>query len=230
VTTEATGPGGAAVMFAVTATANVDGALTPVCTLASGSLFPLGDTTVTCFATDAWGNSASGSFHVLVQDTTAPSLVVPADVSVTTPNAAGATVTSAASANDAVDGAIAPACAPASGSLFAVGDTVVNCTAVDAHGNGAAASFTVHVQRTVDAGDLFDRLVRESTGVGPGRSLLAKALDARAAYYAGSTSTSCSTLGAYLNELKAQTGKKVDRNTAAELTALVGEIRALLGC
>jgi hypothetical protein len=34
---------------------------------ASGSVFPIGDTTVTCKATDASGNAATGSFSVHVQ-------------------------------------------------------------------------------------------------------------------------------------------------------------------
>ena len=49
---------------------------TVVCTPASGSLFPLGRTTVTCTATDATGNVATCSFDVLV---TCSSLVLPGD-------------------------------------------------------------------------------------------------------------------------------------------------------
>lgn len=63
---QAAGPGGATVTFSATASDNVDGALTPVCSSASGSLFPLGTTTVTCTATDAAGNTGSASFTVTV--------------------------------------------------------------------------------------------------------------------------------------------------------------------
>lgn len=75
ITAEATGPGGAAVSYTATASDNVDGAVTPSCTPASGSTFALGTTTVDCTATDAAGNSTSGSFDVTVQDTTAPAIV-----------------------------------------------------------------------------------------------------------------------------------------------------------
>src|SRR5262249_9729566 len=50
-----------------TATASdPDGPLTPQCIPASGSLFPLGTTTVSCTATNRHGNSTSGQFPVTV--------------------------------------------------------------------------------------------------------------------------------------------------------------------
>ena len=50
-------------------------------------------------------------------------------------------------ARDAVDGAIPPSCAPASGSWFRVGKTRVECSSTDSSGNTGAASFTVLVKR-----------------------------------------------------------------------------------
>ncbi len=67
-TVEATGPGGAIVGFQVSATDAVDGAVSAVATPASGSLFPIGTTTVSVSATDHHQNSASGSFTVTVHD------------------------------------------------------------------------------------------------------------------------------------------------------------------
>lgn len=70
---EATGANGAIVNFAPTATDNVDPSVTVVTSPASGSLFPIGTTTVTCNATDLAGNPAIPvTFDVIVQDTTAP--------------------------------------------------------------------------------------------------------------------------------------------------------------
>jgi hypothetical protein len=60
-------PGGAVVTYEVTATDAVDPNPTVSCSPPSGSLFPIGDTTVACTATDASGNSAEGSFSVHVQ-------------------------------------------------------------------------------------------------------------------------------------------------------------------
>jgi HYR domain len=148
-TTEATGPGGAAVTWSgVSAHDAVDGDLPAGCDRASGGTFPLGLTTVTCTATDAHGNTGYGAFVVAVVDTTAPALTVPADRTVEAAGPDGAAVAYAASAADLVDGAVPVTCSPASGAGFGLGDTVVTCTAADAHGNVAARSFTVTVVDT----------------------------------------------------------------------------------
>jgi Tol biopolymer transport system component len=60
-------PDGAVVTYKVTATDAVDPNPTVSCSPPSGSVFPIGDTTVTCTATDASGNVARGSFSVHVQ-------------------------------------------------------------------------------------------------------------------------------------------------------------------
>ncbi|HXH40289.1 MAG TPA: HYR domain-containing protein, partial [Thermoanaerobaculia bacterium] len=75
ITAEATGPSGAAVTYTATATDLVDGSVAVFCSPSSGSTFPLGTTTVQCTATDAHNNTAHGSFTVLVQDTTPPTIV-----------------------------------------------------------------------------------------------------------------------------------------------------------
>jgi hypothetical protein len=69
---EATAPTGAAVTYVASAMDGKDGELVPSCTPASGSRFALGDTTVTCEASDAAGNNVGGSFRVRVVDTTPP--------------------------------------------------------------------------------------------------------------------------------------------------------------
>ena len=62
-TVEANGPGGSLVNYtAPTAVDDNDGARPVVCSPASGSLFPLGGTTVTCTATDSADNQAQATF------------------------------------------------------------------------------------------------------------------------------------------------------------------------
>jgi streptogramin lyase len=63
---QASNSSGGIVNYLASATDNVDGALTPLCTPESGSFFPIGATTVDCSVTDASGNSAMGSFSVNV--------------------------------------------------------------------------------------------------------------------------------------------------------------------
>src|SRR5690606_24938280 len=145
-TAEATGAAGAAVTFTATGTDVEDGAIVAVCSPASGTVFPLGTSTVACTVTDAGGETASDSFTVTVVDSTAPSIALMSDISTPETSAAGAEVTYTAPATqDLVEGANTASCAPASGSLFPVGTTHVTCTASDAAGNAASITFAVIV-------------------------------------------------------------------------------------
>jgi HYR domain len=78
-------------------------------------------------------------------DTTAPVLYVPSDLNVEAEDTSGAYVYYGAYAIDDRDGYINPTCLPSAGSLFPVGVSTVNCTAVDSAGNQAEAHFSVTV-------------------------------------------------------------------------------------
>jgi hypothetical protein len=140
ITAEATSSAGATVTFVVTATNEA----TIVCTPPSGSTFALGETTVTCTATNA-GGSDTGTFKVTVVDTTPPVLDLPADITAEATSASGAEVTYTATASDLVDSDVPVQCTPASGSTFALGTTTVSCSATDDSGNSATGSFNVTV-------------------------------------------------------------------------------------
>jgi hypothetical protein len=149
VTVEASSAAGALAQYDAPATHDlVDGDATAACSPAAGTQFARGATLVTCTATDAAGNAATpATFTVFVVDTTPPVIEAHAAVAAEATSSAGATVTySAPLTSDAVDGAATAACAPASGTLFALGSTTVTCHAADAAGNPAAATtFTVTV-------------------------------------------------------------------------------------
>lgn len=145
ITAEATGPDGARVSWdSPTAADTVDGSVPVTCAPASGSIFPLGHTTVICTSTDSHGNTGQASFTVTVQDTTAPALALSA-VTAPATSPAGASVSYTASANDIVDGVVPVNCSPASGGNFAIGQTTVQCSATDSRGNNATGSFSVTV-------------------------------------------------------------------------------------
>lgn len=67
-TTEATSASGATVTFVATAVDAVAGVVPVSCSPDSGSLFPVGVTTVACSASDPAGNTASGTFNVEVTE------------------------------------------------------------------------------------------------------------------------------------------------------------------
>ncbi len=69
---EATGPDGAVATYAGSARDDKDGDVPVVFTPPSGTVFPVGTTVVVASATDFAGNTATGTFEVVVRDTTAP--------------------------------------------------------------------------------------------------------------------------------------------------------------
>jgi HYR domain len=148
---EAAGPGGSTVTYtSPSANDAVDGAVSVSCAPASGSLFALGHTTVTCSAQDAAGNAApTQSFDVNVRDTTAPAIQAHADLVVEATGSSGATVSyTTPTASDSADGSVPVTCAPASGTAFALGHTTVTCAAQDSRNNVAHSTFDIHVQDT----------------------------------------------------------------------------------
>jgi hypothetical protein len=148
VAANATGPKGGVATWNVSAVDNVDGPLPVSCDRASGDIFAIGDTQVTCSARDRAGNLANGSFTVAVRDRAAPHLTVPTDTVVAAADDRhGARVSFSVTATDAVDGTIPATCDPQAGSMFPLGQTTVSCTAQDDAGNAAQpASFTVAVR------------------------------------------------------------------------------------
>lgn len=109
-TLEATGSTGATATFSASAADIVDGNVAVSCSPASGSVFPLGTTSVTCTATDAAGNQGSASFSVTVRDTTAPAIsaVTPSQRQIWAPNHQMVPLTLQVSVTDAVTAA--PVC------------------------------------------------------------------------------------------------------------------------
>jgi streptogramin lyase len=92
-----------------------------------------------------------------------------------------------------------------------------------------AAATSTNVQVTGAAeelGDLADAVV----GIGPGRSLAAKVAAIQEYVAADDTADACATLGDFLNEVNAQTGKKISSARAASLNLQAQDIDAALDC
>ena len=137
----------AVVTYNASATDNTPG-VTLACSPPSGTVFPLGTTTVTCTATDTSGNTDSKSFKVKVNDTQPPSVTVPLDIIQSNdPGKATAVVSYSATASDNAPG-VTLSCVPPSGTAFQLGPTTVTCTATDSSANTAVKSFKVTVNDT----------------------------------------------------------------------------------
>lgn len=119
-----------------------------ICVPESGSFFPLGNTTVTCFAIQGTELVSTCSFNVRVLcDGEPPAITCPPDITVfNDPGKKGAVVhfPSPTIQGDCLDN-VKVVCVPESGSFFPPGDTTVICVAVDEAMNVNACSFNVKV-------------------------------------------------------------------------------------
>ncbi|MBK8927469.1 MAG: HYR domain-containing protein [Crocinitomicaceae bacterium] len=118
---------------------------------ASGTVFPVGVTTVTYEVTDASSNTTSCSFDVTVDDTENPVIVCPADITQSNDlNVCGATITYATPVG--TDNCAGPLTAltagQASGTVFPIGTTTVTYEVTDASTNTNTCSFDVTVNDT----------------------------------------------------------------------------------
>jgi HYR domain len=151
-TAEANGPSGAPVTYAPAPLGSdvVDGPLPVTCSKASGSIFPLGQTTVTCTATDSKGTSATGSFQVNVVDTTRPIVTAPPAATFVAEGSslsrsfpALAAYLARGRAADLVDPN--PTLFVDAPLFFPLGPSVVTYTAVDGAGNRDSATTTITI-------------------------------------------------------------------------------------
>ncbi len=171
-----TGPEGAIVSFQVSAADACDTDVQVICVPPSGSVFPMGTTTVQCTATDVNANVGQCSFTVTIIDVEPPSITCPANITVVeAPPGSGHAAIGFATPSSSDNGDLNPVvvCSPPSGSILPVGDTLVRCVATDASANTTACSFQVRVVPHIV-------LANSTADSGPG-SLRQALLDANAA-------------------------------------------------
>jgi hypothetical protein len=119
---------GASVAFSASATDLVDGAVGVSCSPGSGAFLPVGTTTVTCTASDSRFNNSQGSFLVSVVASTPPPTLNDITAEATGPHGAVVTFSTGGGDGDDENGRPLGHCAPASGSIFPLGETSVTCS------------------------------------------------------------------------------------------------------
>lgn len=230
-TVEATRPTGALVRFNARATDFEGDPLPVTCNPRSGTIFPLGPTTVTCSASDSFGNSTAKSFTVTVVDTTPPTVTTPTELVANAVSPGGSPLEFTATATDRVDREIVPSCTPTSGSTFAVGDTTVTCSATDASGNTSTASFNVHVkggdEQLADLRGYVGSLALEKNFADRLRAQIA---DIRKHLAQGDTNAVCGGLADLVAEAEKESGKRLTPEQAERIVADSMRIRAVVGC
>jgi len=143
---------GAIVNYNASASDVCSGSATVGYSIAPGTFFNIGTTSVNVTATDACGNTTLCSFTVKVEDTQLPEITCASNiVGVNDPGVCGAAKTFAVSYADNCTGAsmIQTAGLP-SGSVFPVGTTVNTFVATDASGNSKSCSFSVSISDVED--------------------------------------------------------------------------------
>jgi hypothetical protein len=110
--------------------------------------FPVGSTTVTWTATDKAGNSSTATQVVTVQDTTAPTVTAPANVTVEATGSLTEVTLGSATATDLVSSSDDLKIANNAPASFEVGETTVTWTATDKAGNSSTATQVVTVKDT----------------------------------------------------------------------------------
>jgi alpha-tubulin suppressor-like RCC1 family protein len=170
---------------------------------------------------------AAGVSHSVASiDTTSPLLTTPGSIVVAAASSSGSIVSFNVTASDPDDAAGPVSCSPVSGSLFPLGTTSVSCSSTDAHGNTGTAAFTVTV---VSPTQTTSNLISAAAAVSfqQASQLLQSALRN---LNAGNVGTACSHLGAFINQVQAQSGKQLTASEASQLTGPAIDARTALGC
>jgi uncharacterized repeat protein (TIGR01451 family) len=230
---QATSAAGAAVTFTIPTASDEDGPVAVTCDHASGSIFPVGTTAVTCTATDADDTPSTVQTTITVTvtfvDTDLALTGVPADIVVdaTSPDGAVVTYTPPTATDEETPPEVT--CDMPSGSTFPIGTTTVTCTATDPDDDPSTVSAAFDV--TVNgAGPQLDALLAYVDPLPPGSSLSSKAQSAISSFDAGDIAGTCSNLSALINKANNQAGKQLTQDQATTIVRMASQIQAVIGC
>lgn len=187
-----------------------------------------------CFGRGFWEDGhwylvVDGTLYRLeTSDATPPVLTLPEPLTTAATTPEGAVITYTAGATDLIDGAVNVACNPASGSVFPIGMTTVECSATDAAGNQALGSFAVTVEGAAAQIADLEAAVR---GLGPPGNLGVLAAQAGRLVQDGKDLAACALLGAFTLHVRIyDRGGSITTSEADQLSSDASRILAVLGC
>ncbi len=203
------------VMVTFTATDALSGvaSVTPAVTVGNDGQ----NQSVAGIAVDVAGNSALLTVDGINIDRTPPAVVYAGNQGEYTVDQ---TVNISSAATDSLSGVASSTCQNIAGPAysFPLGASSFSATATDWAGNTGSGSTTFTVQVTYDSlGNLVRRFVTQQGIV---NSMLAKLDNAQKAEAKGNANARAGMIGAFVNEVQAQTGKAVSAENAAILIAL----------
>jgi len=185
--------------------------------------YPVGVTTITWTATDASGNASTVQQSVTVVDVEPPTLEA-SDIIVPATTRNGATVNYQLVSHDNV-AVTSVVCVPPSGSLFAIGEASVSCTAYDAAGNASVpATFSVLV---LSAQAQMENLIQYILGLGlPDGTTEPLVNQLRAAY---SDNNSCKKMSDFIS-MVSKKGRDIPIGSPSYMTNEATRIMVVMSC
>lgn len=189
--------------------------------------YPVGTTTVTWTAIDAFGNASSAVQLVKVIDVEDPTIHV-SDVTVNAATPLGALATYSVTAHDNV-AVVSLTCDKESGSNFPIGPNPVTCTAADAAGHKVSATFTVFV---LDARTQLTNLIAYVRGLGAPNGTtnpLVNPLLTALEQLGTDNHVSCVKLNDFLAMIPKK-GRQIPFDATSFMTAEGTRIMSVLGC
>ncbi len=189
-----------------------------------------GNTSVTLTVADTKGTTSQCSATVIVVDTQSPNLACPTSQVVDATGPGGVVVNFSPTTSDNCPGAISVSCMPDSGTVFAIGSTSVTCSAKDASENSTSCSFNVTIRGVADQINSLTTLVNGfNLPSAIGNSLVSKLSNAQTQFSVRNTKAACNVIDAFINEVSAQTGKKITADQANQMIANALRINAVMG-
>jgi hypothetical protein len=162
---------------------------------------------------------------------TPPQLNLPADITVNADIPQGATVYFEVTATDNATQNPRVACSSQSGNLFPIGITTVACTATDDAGNSTNGTFKIIVKGVAAQLTDLTALVKDFKLLnGIESSLVIKLQSALTEAKEGHACAASNKLKAFMNEVQAQSGKKISTAQANQMLAAAARIRTVMGC